>query len=175
MEKEISLNLGCGNEPKKGFTNIDIKKFPGVDLICDIRRLDVYDDESVSLITAHEVIEHLPFIETVSTLKEWHRILRPGGTLYLTMPDLEKLCELFLENKDGKRWTWWHKCIYGNQMEGYPSNEHKRGFNRAELERCLRKAGDWGEIRIKNHGEYGRGIKCWAVKSCADHLGKKVF
>ena len=54
-------------------------------IVANAMRMDGVDDESLDLLAAKEVIEHLtdyrPF------LRECHRVLRPGGRLYLTTPN----------------------------------------------------------------------------------------
>ncbi|OGS95714.1 MAG: hypothetical protein A3H31_08135 [Gallionellales bacterium RIFCSPLOWO2_02_FULL_57_47] len=48
-----------------------------------------YPDESFDLVTCTEVIEHLEHYR--STLREIYRILKPGGTLVLTIPNILNL------------------------------------------------------------------------------------
>lgn len=43
-----------------------------------------YPDETFDLVTAFDVFEHLP--DVTATLREVHRVLRPGGYVLLTIP-----------------------------------------------------------------------------------------
>lgn len=36
--KKKKLNLGCGKDIKKEYVNLDIRKFPGVDIIHDLNK-----------------------------------------------------------------------------------------------------------------------------------------
>lgn len=60
-------------------------RFPSVPLICG----DACDlplaDESVGVVVAQHVIEHLPSYDTAC--REWLRVLRPGGMLLLLTPN----------------------------------------------------------------------------------------
>lgn len=54
-----------------------------IDLVCDISQIPE-PDQSFDAILCTEVLEHLP--EPVLALKEFSRLLRPGGMLILTAP-----------------------------------------------------------------------------------------
>ena len=54
-----------------------------LDIVSDITRIPV-DDASFDAILCTEVLEHVP--DAVSALREFMRILKPGGTLLMTAP-----------------------------------------------------------------------------------------
>lgn len=62
---------------------IDIEPGASVDLIGDARLLPVADC-SVDVVLCTQVLEHIP--EPVPVLQEIFRVLRPGGTLILSVP-----------------------------------------------------------------------------------------
>lgn len=88
------LDLGCG--PKKVLpgknilgidNNIDAKLFgyhANPDIHADCDKLDMFADGSIDVIFSSHLIEH--FEETEVVLKEWWRVLRPGGRLILYWP-----------------------------------------------------------------------------------------
>jgi len=85
----MKLNIGCGRYPKEGFTNLDWKAGPGVDVVHDLSVFPYpLDDNSVELITADHVIEHLP--EVFKVMEELHRILAPGGKLVVRTPHFSR-------------------------------------------------------------------------------------
>src|SRR5262245_37980807 len=47
----------------------------------------------------HQVAYHDRF-QVQDILREWLRILKPGGILRLTTPDFEKVVEVYLRNRD---------------------------------------------------------------------------
>ena len=55
----------------------------GVDIVCDITEIPE-PDESFDAIMCIEVLEHVPY--PVDALREFDRLLRPGGRLILTAP-----------------------------------------------------------------------------------------
>ncbi|MFE9424022.1 class I SAM-dependent methyltransferase [Kitasatospora sp. NPDC006697] len=69
-------------------------------------RLDVgrplpFADRSVDWVYAEHLIEHIPLPVAVGWLREVRRILRPGGTLRLTTPDLAQYIEGYQDSRDG--------------------------------------------------------------------------
>jgi len=83
----VALNLGCGRRLLDGFINIDkYQQGPGV-INSDIFKLSQADN-SVDLIFCAHVLEHLPFRHARMALKEWQRVLKPSGKVYLGIPDI---------------------------------------------------------------------------------------
>lgn len=79
------LNFGCGKKIKKGYINVDITNFPGVDKKFDFNvfpypcKKNEFDE-----ILIDNVLEHLDDIQYV--MKELHRITKPGGILRIIVP-----------------------------------------------------------------------------------------
>jgi FkbM family methyltransferase len=89
----------------------------------DITKLD-FDDNSVTEILASHVFEHLNPYHSTDILREWLRVLKPGGKIIMEMPDIEKLCEKFLKSDTGGRYGVLN-AIYGSvntTNEGGPDN-----------------------------------------------------
>lgn len=60
-------------------------------------------DNTVDAIYLGQVIEHLnPIYEVPTLLKECHRMLKPGGVLRITTPDLDLLLQAYAEGKMDK-------------------------------------------------------------------------
>jgi SAM-dependent methyltransferase len=55
------------------------------DIIAEADALDMVADKSQDFIIANHLLEHLP--DPIGALKEWHRVLRTGGILFLAVPD----------------------------------------------------------------------------------------
>lgn len=83
-----TLVLGCGphHTRQPGEILLDIRPFPGVDVV---HNLDVhpwpFKDSSMMRIYAVHVVEHL-WTLLIPFMNECHRILKPGGSLYLETP-----------------------------------------------------------------------------------------
>lgn len=93
----LRLNIG-GEEPAPGWKIVNLRPGPGVDHVADCTDLGMFADASVDDIYASHVLEHLPYLEKLPrALKEFHRVLKPGGRARISVPDLEVLCRLFVE------------------------------------------------------------------------------
>ncbi len=101
MEEKIKLNLGCGDKILSGYINVDtVSERAGnkPDIVCDVRSLDRFPDSYADEILAVHVVEHFWRWEVVSIIKEWVRVLKPGGKMILECPNLKSACEEFLRN-----------------------------------------------------------------------------
>jgi Methyltransferase domain len=96
----LRLHLGCGTRVLPGWVNIDrVARAPGVATDIDLARLP-YPDASVAEVLAEHLFEHLSFAEEGEVWPEMLRVLRPGGTLTLEVPDFEWVCARFLAAAD---------------------------------------------------------------------------
>lgn len=55
------------------------------DIVADAENLEILGDASEDFIIASHLLEHLP--NPIKTLKEFYRILKTGGILYMNIPD----------------------------------------------------------------------------------------
>lgn len=96
----MKLHLGCGKRFLPGFVHIDAVDYPHVDHVATIDNLSFIQTDSVDLIYNCHVLEHFKRRDVGRVLSEWHRVLKPGGTLRVSVPDFSKLCEVYQrENK----------------------------------------------------------------------------
>lgn len=96
----IKLHLGCGKKYMPGYVHIDLNDFDHLDYKHDIRSLPMFQDNTVDEIYFCHGIEYFDRFEIVEVLKEWRRVLVPGGILRLALPDFEKLAELYVETRN---------------------------------------------------------------------------
>src|SRR3989339_1775930 len=84
MNPVKKLNLGCGNDIKQGWVNLDSAKLPGVNVVRNIEELPLpFGDGEFDEILANDILEH---VEYVPVLKDIHRILKKGGKLTIRVP-----------------------------------------------------------------------------------------
>ncbi len=110
--KEIRLNLGGGGINFERFLSVD-KYDKRAHILLDITKLTEFADNSVTEIIASHVFEHLNPYHCMDILKEWRRVLKPGGKLTMEMPDIEKLCARFGKADWGERFGILN-AVYGS-------------------------------------------------------------
>lgn len=120
----VKLNLGCGDKKLHGYVNVDLYN-KNADIIRDIKKMPDILNNVVSEILGVHVFEHISPFEVVDMLKEWYRILMPGGKLILEMPDILETCKNFEKADKNERYRLIN-CIYGTGMG--ISNPHLFGW-----------------------------------------------
>lgn len=98
----IKLNLGCGDDYMEGWINVDAFNKNRVDADFDITDIP-YNDNTVDEIKAFHIIEHFPWTQANRNIREWHRVLKPGGRLWLETPDFAASCKEFAAASDQQR------------------------------------------------------------------------
>ncbi len=91
------LNLGCGNRYHPDWINIDIfPSGPGV-IAHDLSQGIPLLNDSCEVVYHSNLLEHIRCIDALPFMQECCRVLKPGGILRVAVPDLERICRLYLE------------------------------------------------------------------------------
>lgn len=137
------LNCGSGQRPfAKPWVNIDAQERWQPDLVADCSRLP-YEDGSCDMIVLHHVLEHFGCGEGEGLIAEAHRLLQPGGSLLVFVPDMRALAQAWLMGKMDTQ--IYMTSVYGAFM-GDDHDRHRWGFTRESLHEEL--AGQsWMEIK----------------------------
>ena len=94
----MKLHIG-GKEKKEGWKILNIQKLEGVDFLGDISDLSQFENNSIEQVYASHVIEHVPQKKVNETLKGVYRILSENGKFYISVPDMDVLCKIFIDSK----------------------------------------------------------------------------
>ena len=86
----MRLNWGCGSWVEPGWVNSDLKEGEGV-VVADIRKGLPFDSESFDYVVSIHALPDLGYAELLPALEELRRIVKPGGTLRLGLPDQGRL------------------------------------------------------------------------------------
>lgn len=139
----IRLNIGCGKRILPGYVNVDAVDRPGVDRVAPADGLP-FADQSADEVLAVHLVEHVFEWEVPGMLREWARVLRPGGRLVVEMPDAKKCARNLLEGKvaDPRKpdqlGMW---GLYGDATLRDPFMMHKSGWWFARLKPVVAQAG----------------------------------
>lgn len=148
-DNHIRLNLGCGDKILDGYVNVDVvasRAGRKPDVICDLHDLSIFGSNTIDEILAVHVVEHFWYWEVIDILKEWVRVLKPGGKMILECPNLISAAEEFLKNpdiaslggKEGQRSMW---VFYGDPNWKDPYMIHRWGYTPKSLASIMHKAG----------------------------------
>lgn len=132
-EGKVYIHLGCGPINAQGFINVDIRPYSHIHYIQEVENLSIFPHEYADLIYASHILEHISHNKISAVLKEWWRVLKRGGILRISVPDFEKIINIYLsERKD-------IKSIIGPLMGGQDNsyNFHKSVFNEHYLKELL--------------------------------------
>ena len=126
---------------------------PYVDHVCNARDLSRFQDDTFTDIYASHVLEHFDYVNELNVvLKEWYRVLMPGGKLYISVPDLDILAQLFI-SKDQLTVDerFFVMCmIFGGHGDQY--DYHMVGLNEEFLTFFLVQAGYTNIQKVHNFG-----------------------
>jgi predicted SAM-dependent methyltransferase len=167
MDVPVRLHIGCGTNPLPGWINIDrVERSPGVVIDLDVTDLP-YADGTVDAVLAEHVLEHFSFAEEGLAWRELARVLRPGGTLTLEVPDFEWVCATFLAANDDwrefytvgavdhyagcgraldQRWGILQTMFFGNQNGA--GQFHRSGYTEGKL-RAIAAALEFESIAVQ--------------------------
>lgn len=147
--RPLRLNLGCGDKILPGYVNVDVVEARAgmkPDVICDLHDLAPFEDDSADEILSVHVVEHFWRWEIRDVLREWVRVLKPGGRMIVECPNLLSACQTFLQNPDqfsredssGQRTMW---VFYGDPGWKDPLMIHRWGYTPGSLTMLLQEAG----------------------------------
>lgn len=88
----IKLHIGCGTDYKEGWINIDNNSDQNItklDLNWDLRNYLPFPSESIDFIFNEHFLEHLTVEQGKDAIREFLRVLKPGGVIRIAMPDLD--------------------------------------------------------------------------------------
>jgi predicted SAM-dependent methyltransferase len=149
---ERRLHIG-GKVRAPGWEVLDANPAPWVDHVANAALLECFEDNTFEQVYASHVLEHFDYKEALlATLKEWHRVLAPGGTLFVSVPDLDVLARLFLERQAltiDERFLVM-RMIFGGHVDRF--DYHLVGLNDEFLTEYLRIAGFVDGVRVGSFG-----------------------
>lgn len=154
----MKLHLGCGKRHIPGYIHIDAVDYPHIDHVATIDNLSFIADNSVEVIYTCHVLEHFKRRDVVRVLREWHRVLKPGGILRTSVPDFSALVEIYQRTGDLSLVIG---PLFGRQ--DYLYNIHYNVFDFASLRHDLEAAGytrvahyDWRETEHAAIDDYSQ-------------------
>ena len=120
-----------------------------VDHVCDARDLSRFADGTFDEIYASHIVEHFDYAgELERTLREWKRVLVPGGRISISVPDLDILAALFIQRDvlSFEERFMIMRMMFGGHINQY--DHHKVGLSADLLTGFLMLAGFENIVRV---------------------------
>lgn len=144
--KEVKINMGCGKRNfGKSWIHIDGGDFPHLHSH-NIKKLP-FKKNSVDLIYSSHVLEYFDRIEVLNVLKEWGRVLKPGGILRVAVPDFQVMTSLYgrglmrSSRASMYRLRYFLGPLYGKMSMGKKTIYHKTVYDFDDLRDVLSECG----------------------------------
>ncbi len=175
------LHVGCGSyrpdalhpdyqAPEWQEIRLDINPETNPDVVASMTDMGNVRSDSVDAIWNSHALEHLHAYEVPVALAEFHRVLRPGGHVFLRTPDLQKTAEMLLEvgplgvayKSPGGPITPLD-MLFGHSASiaaGYHEMTHKTGFTEDSLKELFHRSGFVRVVTRRHRFDlWGRGEK----------------
>ena len=163
-----------GQQPVRLQVGLSCKTLPGY-YVCDHRLLtepgmpNGFADEILAL----DCLERMSFQEAAEAIESWHRVLKPGGRLKVTVPDVQVALEAFVTASADTVTEVGAavQAIYGSTSD--EDRVCKSGYTRESLTELLANAGflNCRELEIRDDAiESGRLLTMEAHRASADEL-----
>jgi predicted SAM-dependent methyltransferase len=143
----------------RGIWNADLEMSVQPDFVADITNLGRFREDTFDEVRLHHVLEHLSGDQGRLALTELHRILKPGATLDVEVPDLDRVCSAYVTGDitadDARQW------LLGEQLANHAdSDTHRCLWTEGELADALLEAG----FGVGAREETGLALRLVAVK-----------
>ena len=96
----VRLHLGCNKLRRDGWINVDVRPEVNPDIVTSAHELPMFDANSVDVIEACHLLEHMPLHQAKEALREWARVLKTDGELLLELPNLDACLDILGADRD---------------------------------------------------------------------------
>lgn len=137
----MSRKLHIGGTAKvDGWELTNITEFPGVDFIGDCTEFKHIPDGTYEIVYSSHVFEHLDYrTQALKALREWYRILKPGGIVMISVPDLQTIGRLMANAATVEDEITLMRMFYGGHVDRH--DYHFSGWTARTLETFLAAVG----------------------------------
>ena len=138
----LRLHLGCGLRYLPGWQHLDLTKRDHIDFVGPVSDLSQFSQGSVDVIYASHLLEYFDAFEAVEVLSEWRRVLRPGGLIYLAVPDVKALLKIYEQTDDLSKILG---PLFGKMESDVGTIYHRTVYDKGSLFSVLEQVG-FGEL-----------------------------
>ena len=146
------LHIG-GKQPHPDWEIFNIQESPDVEHVGDAKDLSRFEDQTFDELYASHTLEHFDYNGPLQkVLKEWYRVLKPEGKLYISVPDMDVLCRLFTMKEKFTIQGRFHliRMMFGGHVDEY--DYHYVGLYYDIVNSVLAGAGFQKVLKVENFG-----------------------
>lgn len=133
-----------GHQFERNWTNVDCESRWNPDILADCAHMPMFEDGSAEIIVSHHSLEHYGCNEGTAMLQECHRILAPGGSLIICVPDMRELAKAWLRGQIDTQ--IYMTNVYGAYL-GEEPDRHRWGYDGLSLATYLMNVAPWAKIK----------------------------
>lgn len=143
----MKLNLGAGHKHMPGFVNVDLAGNWSTiepDIAADITQPLPFPDDSADEIHSYHCVEHFWRWKIQGILREWRRVLKPGGLMVLECPCLDKILAIYfnaMERGKAPPKELTIQGLFGNPAYKSEAMAHKWCYSLLEMRDVLTQVG----------------------------------
>lgn len=175
----MKVELGAGHDPVgDGWVAVDVNPATAA-VVASADRLP-FQRASIDALRAVDVLEHLSYRDSDVVLAEWARVTKPGGTLFVQVPDAELIMRWFVSRPQrllddlpgelprtplaGAAWRLLgghSDGLYARPGDDWRWNAHYAMFSADSLRQSLRLTG-WAIDRLITNPF--PNLQCWSTR-----------
>jgi len=99
-DKPLCLEIGSGPKKRQGWLTLDMCS--GADVYWDLRYPLPLPEKAFKTVYCSHVLEHFSYPQLVRLLGEIHRVMQPGGSFLIAVPDASLYIDAYLGKIDPK-------------------------------------------------------------------------
>lgn len=103
---KIMINLGSGHWKLTGWVNVDLDVESRPDVLADLAAELPFRDGCADFMHTEDFIDQLELDGAAAFLRECHRVLKPEGVLRVLTPDVQKLCDMYVNDPEALKALW---------------------------------------------------------------------
>jgi predicted SAM-dependent methyltransferase len=172
--QKIVLNVGCGyplrqklhrhfHGPEWREIRLDLDPAVQPDIVCSMTDMRPVSANTIDAVWSSHNLEHLQRHEVPLALGEFIRVLKPRGLVLLTLPDLQQVAQLVVDDRLEDEAYYSPSgpvtpldMIFGHTASVARGNRfmaHRTGFTARSLHQALTEAG-FAEARVRAGGSF---------------------
>ncbi|WP_343614680.1 methyltransferase domain-containing protein [Novosphingobium sp.] len=165
----MKLYVGAQKYKPDGFKTVDIDDTHSPDIVADVTNMPQIESNSADEVVAGHVLEHIDWPDSFKAIAEFTRVLKIGGKLRISIPDMSSLMRMVLSGD-----SVFHVMglIYGVGGRENRFEQHRYGFTAGMIVDILESLG-YSDFNWWN-SPFGDASNGWVPRYDGDHCAMSL-